>query len=329
MNKFHRKGCLSVLFSAAAVGTNLPSYSATPEFPSRPLRLISPFSPGGGNDFVSRTMAGAMAKELGQTVVVDNRPGANTIIGMELVAKSAPDGYTLITTSSTQAINATLFPKLPYDSIKSFQAISLVGSSPLIVAVPVASPITNISGLIAAAKAKPGELTYPSAGTGNSTHLGGELFAAMAGIKLLHVPYKGSAPGIVDLMAGRMSVVFSTSPSVLPHIKSGRLRALATTGGRRSAVAPDLPTVTESGVSGYEATSWYGIIAPAGTPKSVVTRLHGAIVQAIAEPDIRQRLLAQGIDPVGSTPEEFAAYVKAEIGKWAKVLQTAGVKPEQ
>ena len=274
-------------------------------------------------------MAAAMAKELGQTVVVDNRPGANTIIGMELVAKSAPDGYTLIMTSSTQAINATLYPKLPYDSVKSFQSISLVASSPLIVAVPVSSSISSIAGLIAAAKAKPGELTYPSAGTGNSTHLGGELFAAMAGIKLLHVPYKGSAPGIMDLIAGRMSVVFSTSASVLPHVKSGKLRALATTGAKRSAVSPDLPTVAESGLPGYESTSWYGIIGPAGTPKPVVTRLHATIVKGVADADVRQRLLAQGLDPVGNSPDEFDAYVKAEIRKWAKVLQVAGVKPEQ
>lgn len=318
-----------MLLFAAVLGLQMPAYAATAEYPSRPLRLVSPFSPGGGNDFVSRTMAAAMAKDLGQTVVVDNRPGANTIVGMEVVAKSAPDGYTLITTSSTQAINATLYPKLPYDSIKSFQAISLVGSSPLIIAVPAASAITSIPALIAAAKAKPGELSYPSAGTGNSTHLGGELFAAMAGISLLHVPYKGSAPGITDLIAGRMAVVFSTSASVLPHVKSGRLRALATTGARRSAVSPDLPTVAESGLPGYEASSWYGIIGPAGMPRPVVTRLHGTIVKAIADPDIRQRLIAQGIDPVGNTPEAFAAYVRSEIVKWAKVLQIAGVKPGQ
>lgn len=328
-NRSRRTRGFRLFFCAVMLGAPLSVHGATPEFPSRPLRLVSPFSPGGGNDFVSRTMAAAMSKELGQTVVVDNRPGANTIIGMEVVAKSSPDGYTLITTSSTQAINATLYPKLPYDSVKSFQPVSIVGSSPLIVAVPAASPITGIPGLIAAAKAKPGELSYPSAGTGNATHLGGELFAAMAGVKLLHVPYKGSAPGLTDLIAGRMAVVFSTAPSVLPLVKSGRLRALATTGAKRSAVAPDLPTVAESGVIGYEASSWYGIIGPAGMPKPVVTRLHATIVKAIAEPDVKQRLIAQAIDPVGNTPEEFAAYLKSEIVKWAKVLQMAGVKPEQ
>lgn len=327
MNKKHFI-CRGLALACTTALTVLPIQdSAAADFPTRPIRLISPFSPGGGNDFVSRTLAAAMSKTLGQTIVVDNRPGANTIIGMELVAKSAPDGYTLITTSSTQAINATLYPKLPYDSVRSFQPVSLVGSSPIIVAVPASSAIMSIPALIAAAKAKPGELAYPSAGTGNSTHLAGELFAAMAGIKLLHVPYKGSAPGLMDLMAGRMTVAFSTAPSVLPHVKSGKLRGLATTGTTRSAVAPDLPTVGEF-VTGYEATSWYGIVGPAGIPKTIVTRLHGAIVEAIGEPDVKQRLVAQAIDPVGNAPEAFGAYLKAEIVKWAKVLKIAGIKPE-
>lgn len=229
-----------LLLAAPVIG-----YSASVEYPSRPMRLVSPFSPGGGNDLVSRALALALSKDFGHNVVVDNRPGANTIIGMELVAKSAPDGYTLIMTSSTQAINATLYPKLPYDSIKDFAAVALVGSSPLIVAVPTSSPINNIPALIAAAKAKPGQLTYPSAGMGNATHLAGELFSVMAGVSLLHVPYKGSAPGITDLIAGRHAAVFSTSPSV-----------------------------------------------------------------------------------IGNTPDEFAAYLKSEIGKWAKIIRAAGVKPE-
>ncbi len=316
-------GVLSLLSVMAA-----DAIGAAPAFPSRPLRLVSPFSPGGGNDFLSRTMAGAMTPDLGQSVVVDNRPGANTAIGMDIVAKSAPDGHTLIMTSSTQAINATLYPNLPYDSIKSFQPISMVGTNPLIVAVPTASSITNIGALIAAAKVRPGELTYPSAGTGNATHLGGELFATMAGVKLLHVPYKGSAPGITDLIAGRLSVVFSTPASVLPQIKAGRLRALATTGSRRSSLAPDLPTVAESGVPGYEAASWYGIVGPAGIPRPVVLRLHASIKHALGQGDVRRAIIGQGIDPVGNTPDEFAAYVTSEISKWAKVLKSAGVKPE-
>jgi tripartite-type tricarboxylate transporter receptor subunit TctC len=292
------------------------------------MRLISPFGPGGGNDFVSRTLAAALSKDLGVNVVVDNRPGANTIIGMELVAKAVPDGYTLIMTSSTQAINATLYPKLPYDSIRDFAAVSLVGASPLVVAVPVGSAISGIPALIAAAKAKPGQLSYPSAGTGNSTHLGGELFAAMAGVSLLHVPYKGSAQGITDLIAGRHAVVFSTSGSVMPHVQSGRLRALATTGSKRFAAQPQLPTVAESGLPGFEATTWYGVVGPAKMPASATARLNGAIVKALADAEMRERLLAQGIEPAPSTSDAFSAYLKSEVTKWAKIVRIAGVKPD-
>ena len=308
--------------------TGAAAAASADTYPSRPLRLVSPFSPGGGNDFVSRTLAAALTKDLGQTVVVDNRPGANTIIGMELVAKSPPDGYTLVTSSSTQAVNATLYPKLPYDSIRSFSTVALVGSSPLIVAVPAASPINNIAGLVAAAKAKPGELTYPSAGTGNSTHLAGELFAAMAGVTLLHVPYKGSAPGITDLIAGRHAVVFSPSASVMPHVQSGRLRALATSGAKRFSPIPQLPTVAESGVPGYEAATWYGVVGPAGIPRPIVVRLNAAIGKATGSPEVRDRLVTQGIEPIQATADEFSAYLKSEVGKWAKILRMAGVKPE-
>ena len=297
-------------------------------YPARPIRLISPFTPGGGNDLVSRAVGLAVSRSIGQSIVVDNRPGANTIVGMELVAKAAPDGYTLIMTSSTQAINATLYPKLPYDSIGSFSPVCLVGSSPLIIAVPPSSPIKTVAELIAAAKTKPGELTYPSAGTGNATHLGGELFATMAGITLTHVPYKGSGPGLTDLAAGRLAVAFSTALSVVPFVKSGRLRAIAVTGSARSSFVPELPTVAESGLPGYEASTWYGVLAPAATPRAIVTRLNAEIVKALALPEVRERLVAQGIDPIGNTPAQFAAYLQSEIGKWAKVIKATGVKAE-
>jgi len=316
---------------AAALAIGAASGHATAaelEYPTRPIRLISPFTPGGGNDLVSRTIALAMSKNVGQSIVVDNRPGANTIVGMEIVAKAAPDGYTLITTSSTQAINATLYPKLPYDSIKSFAPVTIVGSSPLIVAVPPSSSIKSITDLIAAARARPGELTYPSAGTGNATHLGGELFASMAGITLTHVPYKGSGPGLTDLSAGRLAVAFSTALSVVPFVKGGRLRAIAVTSSARSAFMPDLPTVAESGLPGYEAGSWYGIVAPASTPRPIISRLHAEIVKVLALPDVRDRLVSQGIDPVGNTPDQFAAYIRAEIVKWAKIIKATGVTAE-
>jgi tripartite-type tricarboxylate transporter receptor subunit TctC len=309
-----------------SVCTILSSIASAETYPTRPIRLISPFAPGGGNDIISRTLGAAISKTLGQSVVVDNRPGANTIVAMEILARATPDGYTLLTTSSSQATNATLYSKLPYDSIKDFSPVSMVGVSPLVVAVNPALPIKNVNELIAAAKAKPGSIMYPSAGTGNSTHLGGELFAVMAGITLTHVPYKGLGPGLVDLMAGRLHLVFSTAPSAIPHIKTGRLRGLAVTTAARSGLVPQLPTVAESGVPGYEAGSWYGIIAPAGTPRTVVARLNREITSVLGTQEFREQLMAAGADPAPTTPEAFAAYIKSDIAKWAKVIKLSGAK---
>ena len=301
---------------------------AADTFPTRPIRLISPFAPGGGNDIISRSLGAAVSKGLGQSIVVDNRPGANTIVAMEILARATPDGYTLLTTSSSQATNATLYTKLPYDSIKDFSPVSMVGVSPLVVAVNPSLPIKTITDLIAAAKAKPGSILYPSAGTGNSTHLGGALFATMADVTLTHVPYKGLGPGLVDLIAGRLHVVFSTAPSAIPHIKTGRLRGLAVTTAARSNLVPQLPTVAESGVPGYDAGSWYGIIAPAATPHAVITRLNREITGVLATPEFREQLINAGADPAPNTPEQFAAYIRAEITKWAKVIKLSGTKPE-
>lgn len=306
-----------------------PAIAAAPEtFPARPIRLISPFAPGGGNDIISRTLGAAVSKGLGQSIVVDNRPGANTIVAMEILARATPDGYTLLTTSSSQATNATLYSKLPYDSLRDFAPVSMVGMSPLVVAVNPALPIKNVSDLVAAAKAKPGSIMYPSAGTGNSTHLSGELFAVMAGVTLTHVPYKGLGPGMLDLMAGRLQVVFATAPSAIPHIKTGRLRGLAVTTAARSNLVPQLPTVAESGVPGYEAGSWYGIISPAGTPRTIVARLNKEITSVLATPEFREQLMAAGADPAPDTPDAFAAYIKSEIVKWAKVIKLSGAKAE-
>ena len=302
--------------------------NAANPYPTRPIRLISPFAPGGGNDIISRTLGPVLTKNLGQSIVVDNRPGANTIVAMEILARATPDGYTLVTSSSSLATNATLYTKLPYDSIKSFAPVSMVGVSPLVVAVNPALPIKTIGELIAAAKAKPGSILYPSAGTGNSTHLGGELFAVMAGVTLTHVPYKGLGPGLVDLMAGRLQAIFSTAPAAIPHIKTGRLRGLAVTTAARSNLMPQLPTVAESGVPGYETGSWYGITAPAGTPRAVVSRLNKEITTVLGTPDFREQLLNAGADPMQTTPEQFAAYVQIEIAKWAKVIKLSGAKAE-
>jgi len=271
--------------------------AAVPDFPARPIRLICPFAPGGGNDIFSRSIA-------------------------------EPDGYTLVMASSTLSINATLYPKLPYDSVKSFAPVSLAVSTPLVVAVNASSPMKTIADLIAAAKAKPGQIMYPSAGIGNSTHLAGELLAAMARIDLNHVPYKGSLPGITEVIAGRLHVVFPTLPSAKPHLNSGRLRALAVTSSKRASSLPDVPTVAESELAGYEVSTWYGVLATGGTPRRIVMALHSEIVKALVTPEVRKAADAQGLEVVGNTPEQFAAYVQAEIGKWAKVIKTAGVKVE-
>jgi hypothetical protein len=311
-----------------AVVTGFIASAAAQSFPERPIRLVSPFAPGGGNDLVSRTLAQALSKNLGQSVVVDNRPGATTIIGMDLVAKAPADGYTLVMSSSTLAINVTLYPKLPYDVLRDFAPVSLVATTPLILAVHPSQPVTTVAELIALAKAKPGELFFPSAGTGDAPHLAAELFNIVAGVKLVHVPYKGAAIGINDLVAGRLALMFGTSPTTLPHVRSGRLRAVAVTGRVRSAVMPELPTVAESGLPGFEAGSWYGALAPARTPKAVVARLSAEIATALTSSEVREKLKAQGVDAVGNTPEQFATYIRQEIVKWAKVLQAANVKAD-
>jgi tripartite-type tricarboxylate transporter receptor subunit TctC len=322
-NIFVARHTLAVLLAALSGISH-----AADTFPARPIRLISPFAPGGGNDIISRTLGAAMSKGLGQQVVVDNRPGANTIVAMEILARATPDGYTLLTTSSSQATNATLYAKLPYDSIKSFAPVSLIGVSPLVVAVNPALPIKSVNDLLAAAKAKPGAYMYPSAGTGNSTHLSGELFAVMGGVTLTHVPYKGLGPGILDLIAGRLQVVFATAPSATPHIKSGRLRGLAVTTIARSALVPGMPTVAESGIPGYDAGTWYGIITTAGTPRTTIARLNKEMAAVLGMPDFREQIMTAGADPMPNTPEQFAALMQSEIAKWAKVIKLSGAKAE-
>ncbi len=316
------------LWSCLAIWPDAVDAADARDYPVRPLRLISPFAAGGGNDTVSRIIGLALSNSIGQTVVVDNRPGATTIIGMDIVAKSAPDGYTLIMASSTMAANATLHPKLPYDSVKDFAPISLVGSTPLIVVVHPALPVTTISELVTTAKSRPDPLLFASAGTGNVPHLATELFMIMARVKLVHVPYKGSSQGINDLIAGRVSLAFSTAPAVLSQIKAGRLRAIAITSGTRSSLMRELPTVAESGLPGYEAGSWYGVLASGGTPRHIVLRLNAAIVKTLDTPQVRERLGTQGVDPMSNTPEQFAVYLQSEIAKWAKVIKAAGIRLE-
>jgi tripartite-type tricarboxylate transporter receptor subunit TctC len=311
----------------ATAGWPVPA-AAQPAYPSKPVRIISPFAPGGGNDALCRIVAHRLAEEFKQQVIVENRAGANGIVGTEIAARSAPDGYTIVLIPSGHAVNATLYRKLPFDSIRDFTPITLAGSSPLVLAVHPSLPAKNVKELVALAKARPGQLTYVSAGVGASGHLGGAQFESLTGTRMVHIPYKGMALAITDLMSGQVSLTFGTSLSVIPHARSGRLRALATTGARRSPALPDLPTVAEAGVPGYEASLWYGFVGPARLPPEVVRRLNSAIVAVLGLPDVRDRLASQGVDPQPTTPEEFAQLLASDVERWAKVIQRAGIQPE-
>jgi tripartite-type tricarboxylate transporter receptor subunit TctC len=287
-----------------------------------------PSSPGGGTDITARILAPKLTERLGQQVVVENRAGAGTMIGTEVVAKSPPDGYTLLMGLSTLAINPAMYKKVPYDAVRDFAPISQVISAPNMLVVHPSVPARTVKELIAFGRTRPGQLNYASAGHGTNPHLSMELFLSMTGLKMVHIPYKGLAPGIVDLLAGHVSLATATMLTGLPHVKSGRLRCLGTTGAKRAAVLPDQPTVAEAGVPGYEASQWYGVLAPAQTPKEIVTRLHTEIIRILQAPDMREKLAADGTDPVGNSPDEFARYIKSELTKWARVARDAGIQPE-
>ncbi|OGA52222.1 MAG: hypothetical protein A3F74_01950 [Betaproteobacteria bacterium RIFCSPLOWO2_12_FULL_62_58] len=310
-----------------ASGSLAPA-SAQQPYPVKPIRIISPFAPGGGNDVLCRTVAQKLAENLKQQVLVENRPGANGIIGTEAAARSAPDGYTIVLIPSGHAVNATLYRKLPYDSIRDFTPITLVGSSPLVLAVHPSVPAKNVKELAALAKARPGQFTYGSAGVGSSGHLAGALFETMTGTKLVHIPYKGMGLAVSDLIGGQVTLTFGTSLSVVPHVRSGKLRALATTGAQRSPALPDLPTVAESGIPGYEASLWYAFVGPARLPPEIVHRLNSEIVAVLGLPDVRERLASQGVDVRSSTPEEFGRLLASDLARWAGVVQRAGVRVE-
>lgn len=318
---------LGVLAMIGAAGSAVTAV-AQPSYPSKPIRIISPFAPGGGNDNLCRLLAPKLTESLKQQIIVENRPGANGIIGTEAAARAAPDGYTIVLIPSGHAVNASLHRKLPYDSIRDFTPITLVGSSPLVLALHPSVPAKSVKELIALARARPEQLTYGSAGIGSSGHLGGALFETLTGTKMVHVPYKGMGIAVADLMGGQVSLVFGTSLSVVPHARSGRLRALATTGAQRSPALPDLPTVAEAGVPGYEAGLWYGFVGPARLPAEIVRRLNTEIVATLRLPDVRGRLASQGIDPTPSTPEEFGRLMVSDLERWAKVVQRAGIRVE-
>ncbi len=295
-------------------------------YPSKPLRIVVPFAPGGSTDIVARILADRLAGPLGQSVVVENRAGAAGNIGGEAVAKSAPDGYTLLmATTGVMAINNALYKSMTYDAAKDLEPVAFTTSITNVLTVPPEVPAKNVAELVVLAKAQPGNLSFASSGAGSSTHLSGELFKSLAGIDVLHIPYKGSGQALVDLMAGRVSMIFDNMPSVLPYIRGGKLRGLAVTGAKRSAAMPELPTIAEAGVPGYESLSWSGIAVASGTPKDIVQRLNREIAGVLAANEVRQKLTELGAEPIGGPPETFAAHVRAEREKWSRLIRERNI----
>ncbi len=299
---------------------------AADTYPSRPIRIVVPYPAGGPIDITARVIGPRLAESLRQPIVIDNRGGAGGTIGADLVAKSAPDGYTLLACSTGNTINASLVPNLPYDFVRDFAPVTMVVIITSILVVNPAVPARSVQELIALAKAKPGQLSYASTGNGTPTHLAAELFKTMAGVNLLHVPYKGGAPAAVDLLAGQVQLSFISAPAVMPHVKSGRLRALAVTNAKRSQLLPDLPTIAESGLPGYESEGWHGLCAPARTPPAVVERLYRETAAALQIADVTALLASGGAESAGMPPAPFAALIRNEVSKWAKVVKTTGMK---
>jgi tripartite-type tricarboxylate transporter receptor subunit TctC len=315
-----------LLLALAAVVA--PMQVAAQAYPSKPMRLIVAFPPGGTNDIVARSVAQRLSERLGQQMVVENRPGANGALGAEVAAKSAPDGYTLFIAAVNHVVLPSLYPKLPYDIERDFTPVVLLAIVPIVVTVNPSLRVKSIAELIALAKAKPGALNYASSGNGAGTHLAGELFKMQAGISLTHVPYKGSGPAMIDLIGGQVQLMFADLPSATAQIKGGKLRALAVGSPRPSLLVPDLPTVAASGLPGYEAYTWVGIMAPAGTPKDIVARLNTEAVAALGRPDLKEALAAQGAEAAPGTPEQFGAHIKSELAKWSQVVKTAGIRAD-
>ena len=301
---------------------------AAQNYPAKPIRIVVPFPPGGGTDLVARTVAQKMHETLGQTAVVDNRAGAHGSIGADLVAKAPADGYTVMITIASHAINPTLYPKLPYDTLGDLAPVSLLAEYPFVITVHPSMPVKTIKEFVAFAKSRPGQLSFASSGNGSGPHLGMELFANMAGISMVHVPYKGAGQAMTDLVSGQVQVFLNNFLAGMPMIRAGKLRALAVTSNKRSIAAPELPTVVEAGVPGYVVTGWYGMFVPAATPAPVVATLHTATVKALRSKDVSERLSNEAAEIVASTPQQFAEFLKAEIAKWAGVIRKAKVRLE-
>jgi tripartite-type tricarboxylate transporter receptor subunit TctC len=318
---------LYAVLQAAGLALALSTAAAAQDYPAKPLRLIIPFPPGGSNDVVGRMIATHLGERLGKQVVVDNRSGAGGVIGTEIAANSPPDGYTLLVISIAHSVNPWLY-RLNYDPLKSFTPVGILASGPNVLAVNPALPVNSVKELVALAKQKPGDIQYASAGVGSFQHLGGELFKLEAGVDMLHVPFKGGGPAMIDVIGGHTKLVFSSLVQTTPHIKSGKLKALATGGAKRSPVLPDVPTVKEAGVPTYEAVNWWGIVAPAGTPQPIIEKVHKELTAVQASPEVQKQFSSEGAEIVQMSPAEFGAFMEKEMKKWERVVKEANIKPE-
>ena len=314
----------AALFLAALIGGSVHAQ----QYPARSIRFISPYPPGGGNDTLSRIIADKLGEQIGQRILVENRPGANTIVGTEALAKSPPDGYTIALLPNTFATNPSFYPKLPYDTLKDFVAVGQVAQSPQMLVVHPSVPVKSLKDLLALAKARPGQLSYGTSGNGSVGHLAMLLLSNMSGAPFLHVPYKGTSPAVNDLMGGHIPLMMSSLLATLPQVRAGRLRVIALTSAQRVKAMPEVPTIAEAGVPGYEATLWYGFIAPARTPDAILKKLNTELATTLKNADVIEKLSTQGVEPYHTSPEQFGALIRAEFEKWAKVIRTGGIKIE-
>ena len=319
-----------VLGACASVATLTPllARSQTTAWPQRPVRMLVPFPPGGGADFVARLVAQGLSDRWGQTVVIDNRPGASTMIAHEAVAKAAPDGYTLVLAVTNHTSNPALFGKIPYDTVKDFTPITVLGSAPMVLVVNPRVPAKNLQELLALLRERPGKLSYASAGNGSVGHLGGELLKQMTGVDMVHVSYKGTGPAELDLLAGHVDLMFTGMVTAVPQIRAGKMRGIAVGSPGRSSVLPDLPSLEEAGVAGFESSIWYGILGPAGLPRDIIARIHADVARVLQASDARNKLLSQGMEAIASTPEQFARQIDTEIARFGKLVKAAGIKSE-
>ncbi len=323
----YRFSCTALLVAFAAGAASSPLMAAQ-AYPAKPVRMVVGFPPGGAVDIVARIVGRKLGENMNVQFVADNRPGAASMIGAEIVAKAPPDGYTVFVTAGSLAVSAGLQKHLPFDPVRDFAAVGLVASTPNVIVVQPSLPVKTVSDLVELARSKAGEFNFGSGGTGTMTHLSGELLKLMTNVKMTHVPYKGAPLAFTDVMAGRIQMAVGALPGALPQIRAGRVRAIAVTTTKRSPSAPDIPTVAESGVPGYEASNWYGMLAPAATSAAIVNKLDAEIGRALRDAEVVNALKNQGLDPLPSTPAEFAAYLKSEIAKWTKVIKAAGIQPE-